>query len=129
VAEETLSFVKLLFQKQPLTTVYPRTHTKYLTTAGVRGRVRNFLLRIPLTSRENSGNVSGKFFQRNNCRSRDIAGESRPRAGNMLRERTEQERKRTKAYIIFHYARHPTIMHSVRCMGSITYHNKYESTF
>lgn len=91
----------------------------------------NFPLRIPLTLRENSGNVSGKFFQRNNCRSCNIAGESRPRAGNVLSGETGKEGRgrRTKTYIIFRYARYPTIMHGVRCMGSITYHNKYESAF
>lgn len=85
---------------------WARTHTKYLITAGVRGRVRNFLLQIPLTLRENSGNISGKFLQRNNCRSRDIAAESRPRAGSMLRKRkkgTKGKKESRRIYIIFRY--------------------------
>jgi len=101
-----------------------RTHTKYLITAGVRGRVRNFLLQIPLTLRENSGNVSGKFLQRNNCRSRDIAAESRPRAGSVLwkekkKMKKKRKKKRRRLYIIFRYARHSTIMRDIHCESSI----------
>lgn len=104
---------------------WARTHTKYLITAGVRGCVRNFLLQIPLTLRENSGNVSGKFLQRNNCRSRDIAAESRPRAGSVLWKRKKKagrkkrKRERKGGYIIFRCARHSTIMRDTYCVSSI----------
>lgn len=85
----------------PLTTVTcARTHTKYLITAGVRDRVRNFLLRIPLTLRENSGNVSGKFFQRNNCRSRDIAGNLGRVPEACLGREKEKEEERILFFVI-----------------------------
>lgn len=103
-----------------------RTHTKYLITAGVRGRVRNFLLQIPLTLRENSGNVSGKFLQRNNGRSRDIVAESRPRAGSVFQKRKKEikrrkkERGRGERYIwFFATLAIRLIMRGTRCVSPI----------
>jgi len=97
----------------PLTTVRVHARTRNILLRQVFEAVfRNFLLQIPLTLRENSGNVSGKFLQRNNCRSRDIVAESRPRAGSMLRKRKKRKRKRereTKKYILF-FAKLATII-------------------
>lgn len=114
------------FERNAATNNCTCARTEYLITAGVRGHVRNFLLQIPLTLRENSGNVSGKFLQRNNCRSRDIAEESRPRAGSEGERKTDggrREREREickrEIYIIFRYTRHSTVMRGTHCVRSI----------
>lgn len=116
-----------------LTTARARTQN-ILLVAGVGGHVRNFPLQIPLTLHENSGNVSGKFFQRNNCHSRDIAGESRPRAGSMLpRENTEKERgrERKKGENTYYFSLCSLSNYNAKCIphGFCERYHKYKSAF